>query len=411
MNQKAIDKLYTHKQQEVLRWHFAHDYFMLINHGAVRTGKTWVDNDIFLSELRRIGKFAAERNIKEPQYILAGANLGALERNVLNPLRQKYGLPFKLNAFNAFNLFGVRVNCFGHDDVGKLAVVTGMTSFGAYINESSKANDDVLKQIIKRCSGERGFRTHIVMDTNPDSPEHPIKKDYIDKADGERIQAFHWQLDDNTFLSPDYVADIKATTPSGVFYDRDIKGLWCTGEGMVYLDYDLNVHDVKELPPASEITYYFAGVDWGYEHKGAIVLLASARDGTLYYIKEIVSQHKLIDWWTDRAIEIAEKYDRNMVFYCDSARPDNIRAFRDADINAINARKDIAPGVEAVARRFKTNTLKIYTPALSDLGFKTEVYNYSWDEKTGLPVKENDDVMDALRYAVYNNDYERRLIG
>ncbi|SPX97075.1 phage terminase, large subunit [Lactiplantibacillus plantarum subsp. plantarum] len=34
--------------------------------------------------------------------------------------------------------------------------------------------------------------------------------------------------------------------------------------------------------------------------------------------------------------------------------------------------------------------------------FLDEIYQYVWDEATGLPVKLNDDVMDALRYAVYN---------
>lgn len=34
--------------------------------------------------------------------------------------------------------------------------------------------------------------------------------------------------------------------------------------------------------------------------------------------------------------------------------------------------------------------------------FKDEVYQYIWNEKTGEPVKENDDVLDAVRYAIYS---------
>ncbi|HFR3411256.1 TPA: PBSX family phage terminase large subunit, partial [Streptococcus suis] len=34
--------------------------------------------------------------------------------------------------------------------------------------------------------------------------------------------------------------------------------------------------------------------------------------------------------------------------------------------------------------------------------FKDEVYQYVWNEKTGEPEKKNDDVLDALRYAIYS---------
>ena len=34
--------------------------------------------------------------------------------------------------------------------------------------------------------------------------------------------------------------------------------------------------------------------------------------------------------------------------------------------------------------------------------FFDEIYQYIWNEQTGEPLKENDDVMDAMRYAIYN---------
>lgn len=48
---------------------------MLINHGAKRTGKTILNNDLFLRELMRVRKIADEEGIETPQYILAGATL------------------------------------------------------------------------------------------------------------------------------------------------------------------------------------------------------------------------------------------------------------------------------------------------------------------------------------------------
>ena len=35
--------------------------------------------------------------------------------------------------------------------------------------------------------------------------------------------------------------------------------------------------------------------------------------------------------------------------------------------------------------------------------FRDEIYQYVWDKKKGEPIKEFDDVLDALRYAIYNH--------
>ena len=77
-----------------------------------------------------------------------------------------------------------------------------MTSFGAYINEGTMANEEVFNEIKARCSGE-GAR--ILIDTNPDQPEHWLKTNFIDKADGKVIQAYHYELDNNTFLDIEYI--------------------------------------------------------------------------------------------------------------------------------------------------------------------------------------------------------------
>ena len=101
-----LSELYTPKQLDTFRFAVNNDYFMLINHGAKRTGKTVLDNDLFLYELRRIKKIAVAQGVENPQYILAGADLGALNRNVLIELSNKYGIEFHFDKFNRFKLFG-----------------------------------------------------------------------------------------------------------------------------------------------------------------------------------------------------------------------------------------------------------------------------------------------------------------
>ena len=34
--------------------------------------------------------------------------------------------------------------------------------------------------------------------------------------------------------------------------------------------------------------------------------------------------------------------------------------------------------------------------------FKQEIYMYVWNAKTGDPIKQYDDVLDAMRYAIYS---------
>ena len=235
-----LNKIYSPKQIEVLKACRNRDWFMLINHGAKRSGKTQIDNDIFLQELRRVRKRADALGIDTPQYILAGYTLGNIQDNVLTELSNKYGLEFRFDKYNNFTLFGVKVVQTSHGAISGLGRIRGMTSFGAYINEASLANQEVFDEIKARCSGP-GAR--IIADTNPDHPEHWLLKDYI-KSQASGIMSFHFDLDDNTFLDPRYVKQIKETTPQGMFYDRGVKGLWVSGEGVVYPQFDRSRHTI-----------------------------------------------------------------------------------------------------------------------------------------------------------------------
>lgn len=391
-----LKDLYHPKQLEVMKFAMTNDYFMLINHGAKRTGKTILDNDLFLYELRRVRKIANELNIPLPQYILAGADLGAIQRNVLNELTNKYDIEFKFDKHNRFILFGVQVCCFGHSKINDLGRIRGMTAFGAYINEGTMANEEVFNEIKARCSGE-GAR--ILIDTNPDQPEHWLKVNFIDKADGKVIQAYHYELDDNTFLSERYRENIKASTPSGMFTDRDIKGLWVSAEGIVYKDFRKDVHYIQSSKlKGINFVKYFAGVDWGYEHFGSVVVIGQDDKDNLYLLKEYSKQYEEIDYWVNVGKEIKTKYG-NITFYCDSARPEHVARYKKEGLRAKNADKAVLSGIESVAKRFKTKTLFAVEDQV-DL-FKKEIFMYAWNKKTGEPIKLWDDVLDALRYAIY----------
>lgn len=394
----AIDQLYHKKQQEVLRRALTQDYFMLINHGAKRSGKTVLDNDLFLFELRRAKRNAAAAGIKNPQYILAASDLGSVHRNVLNELSGKYEIDFRFDKFNRFSLFGVQVCCFGHSKINDLGRIRGMTAWGAYINEASVANEEVFDEIKSRCSGD-GAR--LLMDTNPDRPDHWLKRDYIDKADGKTIVEYSWRLDDNTFMTDRYRDSIKASTPSGMFYDRDINGAWVSADGMVYPDFDPKIHYIPlSQVPLGGITKWFVGVDFGWEHYGVFVLIGKTQDGRYYLVKEWAAKHRHIDRWEEIALKIKEQLG-NINFYCDAARPDLVQKLRENGIRAIYARKDVLAGISEVASLYKQRRLFVVRESVKR--FNEEIYSYVWKPGADEPVKENDDVQDGIRYAIYSD--------
>ena len=391
----AISDLYTPKQLEVLDRIWNDDFFICGLHGAKRAGKTIVNNDAFISELLRVRKIADELGVDEPMYILAGTSSTSIQNNVLQELYNKYEFEPKYDKHGSFVFRGVKVVQVYTGSISGLKRARGFTAYGAYINEASLANETVFKEIISRCSGE-GAR--VVWDSNPDNPNHWLKQDYID-TDDDMIIDFHFQLDDNNFLSERYKDSIKAATPSGKFYDRDIKGLWTVAEGAIYADFDKNIH-VVESPPEN-ITRYYAGVDWGYDHYGSIVIIGETDEGVAYIVDGIAEQYKHIDWWIKRAKEFIDEYGK-IKFYCDTARPEHIADFKRNGINAMFANKSVITGIEEVAKRFKEN--KLFYVKGTVPRFEDEIYQYRWKANSTKdePLKEWDDFLDGLRYAIFS---------
>lgn len=400
-----MDKLYTDKQLRILKDTKRQDWFMLINHGAKRTGKTILNNDLFLRELIRVKKIADAEGVDRPQYILAGATLGTIQKNVLIELTNKYGIEFTFDKYNSFMLFGVQVVQTGHSKVSGIGAIRGMTAYGAYINEASLAHEEVFDEIKSRCSGT-GAR--ILVDTNPDHPEHWLLKDYIENTDPKAgILSYQFKLDDNTFLNERYKETIKASTPSGMFYERNINGMWVSGDGVVYSDFDLNENtvtadDLNAIP----MKEYFCGVDWGYEHYGSIVVIGRSIAGDFYLIEEHAHQFKFIGDWVDIANDIKLRYG-NINFYCDTARPEYVTEFRKNHIKAINADKKVMSGIEEVAKLIKLNRFFVVYERMDR--FKQEIYKYVWHKTSGEPVKEFDDVLDSIRYAIYTHLKPERM--
>lgn len=384
------------KQLEVLHTYLHDDFDMLVLTGAIRSGKTFIDNLLFIFELRRVAQMAKANHDKHPQYILAGASSDTINKNVIISCENQFGINFKLDRHGHYSLFGVDITPVSTKTLGGLAGARGFTSYGAYVNEATLGVEPVFQEILQRCSID-GAR--VIADTNPDNPEHWFKKDYLDNDDPRtKMLKFHFTIDDNTHLSKRYIEGIKARTPSGMFYDRSIRGLWVTGEGVVYRDFDQRTMTIERKDLPDNLTYS-AGIDWGYEHPTAIEVIGRDDKGNYYLVDEAYGQFKQVDpYWIGEAKEFQQKYGYQMPFWADTARTEHISNFNQHHINTKYGYKNILDGVEKVAGLIKQHRFYVVKDAAPN--FINEIYQYIWDEKSGMPKKENDHAQDAVRYCI-----------
>ena len=397
--------VFTARQQEVL----ADDSRHLILHGAKRSGKTYVLIIKFLM-------LVASMKNKNYKFIIGGATSTTIKKNVLDDMGELIGREIKVGKENSFKLFGNEVLVRAGDNSSSWKGVRGFTAYGALLNEGTALNDTFIKEAISRCSG-KGSKIYI--DTNPDGIMHKIKLDYVDKtgdllSNGKlNINSIHFKLEDNTFLDPEYVESIKKVTPTGMFYDRDILGLWVNAEGIIYKDFDSNKHINKSTCIESVLLYeeyiieYISGVDWGFGHYGSVVVVAYTSMGRYLVLEETTETGLYVDkYWLPLLKKKNEEY-KDIVFYCDSARPEYYHMALEENLEIFNANKSVNAGIEFVASLFKQDRLVLCT----NLGGKSlnrlqiEIASYIWSKSLGdeKPLKTNDDALDALRYALYSH--------
>ena len=186
---KVLNKHFTEKQQMVLKQFFNNPHWsLMINYGAVRSGKTIANNYCFILSLISIRKQADKDGVKDPLYILAGTSKKNIYNNVLNPLFNDFDLVPEQDSVGNLHLFGVTIVLAYTGTIAGLRGIRGSSAYGAYINEASLANESVFNEIRDRCSEGDG---RVICDTNPDIPTHWLKTDYIDN-DSDNIISNHF---------------------------------------------------------------------------------------------------------------------------------------------------------------------------------------------------------------------------
>ena len=97
-------------------------------------------------------------------------------------------------------------------------------------------------------------------------------------------------------------------------------------------------------------------------------------------------------------------YKNVSAVYVDPAAASFKVALRQADIPVLDANNDVLPGIRTVSTFIAGKNIVIHKSCTT---LREHIQSYSWDPKAAdrgedSPIKKNDHVLDALRYACYS---------
>lgn len=251
------EPVYTQKQAALLLdWLRGDMARYTILSGSVRSGKTWIS-------LVWWALWIATRP-QEGDYLMVGRTLETLDHNCLRPLQTLVGeRHFQYNVRAKYGmLFGRRVSFEGCNDARAEGKIRGRTLSGAYVDEATLLTADFFAQLLARLSAPGA---KLIATTNPDTPTHWLYTGYLHRPPDAKaidLREYTFLLEDNTTLDPEYVQEIK-NDYEGVFYDRNILGLWVVAAGAIYRIFAENKAKMAVSQGKADYDYIQLGLDFG----------------------------------------------------------------------------------------------------------------------------------------------------
>ena len=378
---------FTKKQQEFFnnashRWNF--------KIGATRSGKTY--GDFFW-----IAKRIRNRVNKEGASVILGVSKSTIERNILEPMRAKWGqdLVRTISTDNTCYLFGDRVHCLGAEKVSQVSKIRGMSIKYCYGDEVAEWNKEVFELLKSRLD-----KSYSCFDgaLNPEGPNHWLKQFLDSDAD---IYKQHYTIFDNPYLPSEFVEQLCKEYEGTVYYDRYILGNWALAEGLIYPMYEDCFADATGNTPEQ----YCLSIDYGTLNAFAAILWG--KFGTTWYaLKELyysgrdtgiqktdVEYADMLDEFAGSLTDLETIIDPSAASFITLLRK------RRGKYKVTKANNDVADGLRETAVALKSGKIKI---SKTMKNWREEAGGYVWDPNAldDRPLKINDHLMDAMRYFV-----------
>ena len=388
--------------------------------GAVRSGKTLS----IIQKIPQIFDSIGNENLK----VFSGYSKNTVRNNViieLKPFIENYlGGQVKVNSASGemeIKLWGKTYPCLivGGGDSDSVASIQGGTWDFWYANELPQHHYNFYNMALSRLTPAYA---KAFADSNPESANHWLYKEKIkpyldgDLAVRSVFEYWHFTMKDNANLSETFIKN-QEKLYQGAFKARKIDGLWIVADGLVYDTFNSSKHiisgeHISEKIKNNDFLEYFLGIDWGWNHPTACVLIATDRTGKYYILDELYSSKieadRVILWIEEKQKE----YGRYFSFAnCDNARPEqNDKLRHRTNLIIYEEKPKVEDSIAMVRELINYDKLLVAENCKAVLNeFCT--YRYpSENEKnkmsispdnSDLPLKINDDCMDAVRYALY----------
>ena len=214
--------------------------------------------------------------------MILGVTKATIERNVLEPMRRIYGdaLVGDIGSDNIVTLFGEQCYALGAEKVTQVSKLRGSSIKYCYGDEVCDWSKDVFDLLKSRLD-----KAYSAFDGtfNPKDPLHWLKQ-FIDSDADVFYQQYG--IDDNPFLDPTFVAELKKEYAGTVLYDRYILGNWAASEGALFTKYPRYTKDATLLYNG------IAHIDAAYGGSDGSALTCARRDGdTLYMFGRLRDAH------------------------------------------------------------------------------------------------------------------------
>lgn len=322
--------------------------------------------------------------VRKTRTSLTEAFLKTWEENVLPEGEPMLAGPARKQRLSYEHENGSRMVVGGLDNASRLY----STDYDVvYVQEAFEISEDEWQQFRRalRNWGNKKLNFQLLLaDTNPDAPGHWLNQRCLNGVT-RRIRTKH---ENNPVL---YDAKARAWTPEGSAYIESLDqltgvrkrrlrfGEWCAAEGLVWENFDRNIHVVPAPSDYRQFKWFIAGMDWGYTDPGTIEVFGVDHERRIFLLEEYYYVQRPIEWWADRITSVArdlrdrdkrDETDPNnqglVVVVCDPSRPDAIqlcndylsregfpRIARPADnTRTTTGRGDLAGGFDEVLRDF-----------------------------------------------------------
>ena len=284
-------------------------------------------------------------------------------------------------------------------DQGRQAL-QGSSIFGAWLDEQASYN--IIIEVLGRTRKwhNPGSFIYTLTPLEPDQHLESICENPTYYTDW-KIYRLNTRL--NTVINPNFVRQIEQNEISELIETR-LTGAFGRYEGQVYKEFSPRVHVIKSHLIPKHWTH-FRGLDIGFSHSTACVWAARDPDGRYHVYREYLKAKTSVE---DHIKEINSGWDDLLCkgqTYGDSAAAQILYEFNIRGLQTVPATKDVKAGiatVQSLLRIDETGMPKLYIHD-SCPNLIREIRMYCWDKhRPDDPHKENDDLVDALRYLLHS---------